>query len=319
MLKNRNLLITSVSKKVGLVKAFIKEAKKENIKVFGADVTKDAVALYFCDNFFILPHRNDADFLCDLVRNCKKRRIKFILPTSDGDLIFFAKNRTILSENNIEVLMSGNTSINICTSKLAFNQHCKQNGLPIPYSYDSLNLVKYPVIIKEEFSQASKGVYIAENKDQAIEIIKVLPVEKYLIQEFVLGQEYSIDAFFDNEGCVKAVLPRSRDLVVGGESVITTSVDLPELEILVKDLGETLNLFGHIVVQAFFHDGVVSLVEANLRFGGASGLAFVTGVNSPKWLVEYMVGKKSYSVSDIKYNVKMFKYSSEYILGADID
>ncbi|GLR64423.1 ATP-grasp domain-containing protein [Marinospirillum insulare] len=312
-----NLLITSVAKKVSLVKAFVKEAAVAGIKVYGTDASKDAVALYFCNAFFLLPYRSDTKFLPQLIAACQQHQIGYLLPTSDSELLYFAEHRSTLAENKIQVLMSANSTLKTCISKLAFNKHCIQHQLPLPQNYTSLETANYPLVIKQEFSQATQGVHKLATLAEAQQLVKNFPNPNYLIQEFVEEQEYSIDAFFDAQGKLIQALARSRDQISEGESVISTSIDLPELVQLVEKLGQTLNFFGHLIVQAFYHQGQIKLVEVNPRFGGASALALAAGLNSPKWLVEHITGKPLHPVQPLSYGLKLLRYSTDYFLSPE--
>ena len=74
-----NVLITSVGKRVSLVKAFEKEIKKISYgsKIFVADAMPflSAACNYF-ENSFLLPKVNDPSYLDAIIKNCRKNNQK---------------------------------------------------------------------------------------------------------------------------------------------------------------------------------------------------------------------------------------------------
>lgn len=82
---------------------------------------------------------------------------------------------------------------------------------------DYLNDCKFPVVIKADGLAAGKGVIICEKLDDAINTIKEFSVDKifgeagqkYLIEEFMSGEEASIFAITDGENFI--TLPAAQD------------------------------------------------------------------------------------------------------------
>ena len=72
-----NILITSAGTRGYLIRYF-KEALKEKGKIFAADCSKYAPALYNADNYFIVPTVSDKNYIDELaILNCHfSRNIK---------------------------------------------------------------------------------------------------------------------------------------------------------------------------------------------------------------------------------------------------
>lgn len=318
----KNILITSVGRKVALVKALVKAAQAKslidlNIQIIASDITQQAAGLYFANDYFISPRRTASNYLTHLIAACNKLNIGYILPTSDAELIYFSNQIEQLNQAGIQLLASDAETINICTSKLAFAEFCTANNFPQPTIFNNTNNASYPLIIKEEFSAASQGVHLIKNQQEAKQLTASLPSKKFLLQEFIDTQEYSIDAYFNKQNQLIAALPRSRDALVNGESTITTSKDLPELVELTEQLGQKLKFFGHITLQAFYSSEIgTKLVEINPRFGGASSLSFACGVNSPLWLLED-INNQPLTPSPLKYDQRLMRYSEDLIVNID--
>jgi carbamoyl-phosphate synthase large subunit len=108
-----------------------------------------------------------------------------------------------------------------------------------------------------------------------------------IFQPFVGGmQEYSADIYVDRSGLMKGCVIRTRDVVVNGESQVTTTTENSALVEVCQKLVSSLPFYGHIIVQAFVDtSGRVHLIEVNPRFGGASSLAIEAGLDSIYWFL----------------------------------
>lgn len=312
----KNILLSSVSGKVRLIKAMVEAASSEGVSVFGYDSQKYAVGLQFCDEGVILPKISEASFLDELIQTCDRLDIGYLIPTSEQDLIFFNEKRDFIEKNGIVLVASESETIKICTSKVLFNNFCLKNGFPVPKSFNSIDEACFPCVIKKEHSQASKGVYI-ENSREDLQKTLLLIEGDYVLQEFNAGEEYSVDAFFDKNGGLIAALPRVRNLVVDGEAIVTTSKNIPEIIELISTVGEKLKFYGHVVMQVFKNEDKLEIIEINPRFGGASSLAFHCGVLSPKWIVQGILNKNIKINESLKYEVTMMKYASDLFVEND--
>lgn len=313
---NKNIMLSSVSGKVRLIKSMVKAASEEGISVFGYDSQKYAVGLQFCHEGVVLPKINETTFLEKLLEECNRLEVGYLIPTSEQDLIFFNKNRNFLEKNGLVLVASPDETIRICTSKILFNKFCLDHGFPVPKSFKSIEMVSFPCVVKKEHSQASRGVYIEKDINDLRKTISTIE-GSYLLQEFNPGEEYSVDAFFGENGSLVAAIPRIRNLVVDGEAIVTTSKKIPEIVELISRVGKKLRFYGHVVMQVFMHNGSIEIIEINPRFGGASSLSFYCGVFSPNWIVNEIVGKSIENNNNLKYEVTMMKYSSDIFLEND--
>jgi len=124
-------------------------------------------------------------------------------------------------------------------------------------------------------------------------------LENPIYQPFVKGKEISIDAWVYSNHLVKGLIMRTRDIVVGGESQVTTTFSDPEIEAEALKAIEHLQLSGHVVMQAIVdNDGNFWIIECNPRFGGASTISIKAGLDSLYWS---LLGAIGVDVSDIPF------------------
>jgi len=110
-------------------------------------------------------------------------------------------------------------------------------------------------------------------------------------QPYIRGEEVSADLYVDIAGVVKGVVLRCRNQVVSGESKVTTSFRDQTLEILCMVMAGSLGLRGHVMFQIIIdQNNRPHIVECNCRFGGASTLSIVCGLDSFYWYLLEPVG-----------------------------
>ena len=312
--KNENIgvLVTSISKKIGLLKAVKRACQKFglSINLYGGDVNNNSIGRYFVDSFWEMPLIDDLN-ADKIISFCKKNNIKLIIPSRDGELAFFASIKDQLLENGISVMVSNSTAIETCIDKLVFYETLSKLNIPAIETSTNINSLKNvnAYVVKEQYGAGSLSIGLNLNKEQALNHAKTL--KQPIFQPFVTGKEVSIDVYIDKKGKAKGVILRTRDLIVNGESQITTTIENSELEKLAVELVEKLKLTGHIVLQAIVDEyKKIHFIECNSRFGGASTLSVYCGLDSFYWalleatgndIVEYPFFKSKSQKSQIRF------------------
>jgi len=310
-----NVLITSASRKVWLVKRFKDALKKENIsgKVIAADIDPLNPALFYSDDKFILPLNNDPKFKTKLVDLCIEKKIKLIVPTRSGELMFFSQNKQYFNDNGIIIMVSEPAIINICNDKLAFYMYLSRHKYFTPHT----SLVKeldvlstFPYIVKPRLGAGSVGIFKIYTQDQFNYVKKIAP--NSIVQEFITGQEYTIDLFSDFNGNVISVVPRERLLIVAGESYKGRTVK--NFEIIKKSmhLAEQLGTIGHITIQGILNKKGFYFIEINPRYGGGASLGIEAGANTPQFILKIMLNRPiEYSLYDFIDGLYMLRYTED--------
>jgi carbamoyl-phosphate synthase large subunit len=279
------VLVTSAAHKVPLVHAVQAAVRKlpEIAGVVAGDVNECALTRYIADKFWLMPPTSD-EFVEEILQNCKRHQIKVVIPTRDGELQFWARNRTLFELNNIKVLVSPLSSIKLCVDKLVFSEFCEKHGFPCIKT--ALHLDQLPsvasYVVKERYGAGARSVGIGLGRTDAMQ--HALGLMAPIFQPQVSGIEISVDGWVDNFGRVRGVVLRSRDLIISGESKVTTTFRSTEIEKVATGIIEALDLRGHVVMQAFIGGGGgLHIIECNARFGGASTASIAVGLDSIYW------------------------------------
>lgn len=290
--KKFGILITSVSKKMGLIQAVRTAAEKLGCldRLYGGDNDPLCIGQYKVDTFWHMQKLNEMNEN-DILNYCQKHNIRIIFPTRDGELPFFSKHKQFFLKNHIHVMVSDLNTIETCQNKKAFADKLMSNGfLAIP-TETSLSETKVPYYVVKECQDAGgKSVHLKLSKEEALKRAKDL--KNPIFQPYIVGTEWSVDLYRTQKGDVKGVVARKRDLIQEGESKITTTALFPELEKMCTDIANLLDIKGHAIFQVIeSEDGRFWVVECNVRFGGASTASLAVGLDSYYWFLLESMGE----------------------------
>ncbi|AEA42231.1 NAD-dependent epimerase/dehydratase family protein [Fluviicola taffensis] len=312
-----HILVTSASRKIGLIQAVKKAANKihPSIQVIAADASDTCLAKYFADDFWKIPLINQID-IQEFIKECKARKIRLIIPSRDGELTFFSENKSIFKEAGIHIMVSEKDAIRKCIDKLAFydeNGTIQSRIIPTFEKIDSLNTTQF--VVKERYGAGSDSIGINLNKQESLDHSKQLEFPIY--QPFMQGTELSVDAYIDLSGKVKGIVMRRRELIVNGESQITTTVQDNDLEKAFLAIINSMKLSGHVILQAIIDSkGEIHVIECNPRFGGASTLSIKAGLDSFYWayLESSSISLDKYPFIPDKKTVTQVRYPADLYL-----
>lgn len=285
------VMLTSAGAKVPLLRALEHAVKtlSPTGQVIAADLSDHVVCRYLANEFWAMPATEDAQ-LDNILRGCQRRNITHILPSRDGELLFWAKHQAFFRQHGVDILVAPTDAITQCLDKLTFAQLTTDfDGLIIPASRRADDLSAKRLVVKERFGAGSQSLGLDLDHSQAQQHAQLL--SHPIFQPFVKGQEISIDAWLSRDHQLKGHICRYREKVVHGESQISSTVTLPQFDSVIRALLERLRLSGPVVLQAIIdNDGGLNVIECNSRFGGASTLGIRAGVDSLYWSLAESLG-----------------------------
>jgi RimJ/RimL family protein N-acetyltransferase len=299
-----HVLVTSLAGKAPLLRAVQVAARRLHYatKVIGADLNPLALARPLADDFWALPALRD-ESLPELLAGMQARHIAYLIPTRDGELAFWSQHRAALAEAGVSVLVSAPAAVHRCLDKFEFATFGQQAGLPViatSLRLDALAPESVPLspdatfVVKERHGAGSFSLGL--KLPYASALAHAQQLREPVFQHFIRGLEISVDGYVDRVSRVHGLVARTRDVVVRGESQVTTT--LPDAALLARLLPivETLGLYGPFVLQALLtNDGDLHLIECNCRFGGASTLGIAAGVDSFYWFLQEAGGADLYT------------------------
>jgi carbamoyl-phosphate synthase large subunit len=302
-----NILITSCSKKVLLVKSFKTYLNNMGGLLYTTDINIKSPALYFADDYFISPRSDNPNFIDFIINKCKTFNIKLIIPTSCRELKIFSINKNKFDKIKCNLMICSPHTLDICQNKKKFIEFCIQNSIPVPETYFEKNEIKtFPVFVKPIYGSSSNGI----QKIYTLEELNKIDINKYIIQEFIDWKEYTIDYLSDFNGNYISCIPRERINIINGESCVSKIHNNSKIKDLCKILGTKLNLIGHNTIQCFCNNDEIKFIEINPRFGGAGNLGINAGLHSPSIIIDLLY-EKSFIIPETKNNLLMLRYNCD--------
>ncbi|MGL5715070.1 MAG: phosphoribosylamine--glycine ligase [Paraclostridium sp.] len=187
----------------------------------------------------------------------------------------------------------------------------------------------YPVVIKADGLAAGKGVVIAQNKEEAINILTEMMSnkkfgnagDKIVIEEFLTGIETSILAFVDNNTIVPMVSAKDHKKVynneegtnTGGMGTFSPSTiyneeleAIVDKEILQKTLqgfkNDNLNYKGIVFIGLMITEDGPKVLEYNVRFGDPETQSVLFRLETDLIEIIEAILENKLSDIDIKYS-----------------
>lgn len=316
-----NVMITSVSRKVTLVRAFQSALDREGGgEVVAVDASQHSAALYEADIHQIAPYGLDSSFLDSILEMGEKYDVKIIVPTRDEEVSFLSSRRGKINDAGMRVMAPSPQSVEVCQDKMKFIDHCIENDIKVPKVYtdsETKDSCELPVFVRGRFGKGGSSAYKVES--QAELHVKINEMEDPIVQEYVDAPEYTVDLFADFRGEVISVVPRERVHVFGGESFVGRTVRDDQIINEAVRLSESLNLVGHNTIQCFRRDNdEVHFIEVNPRYGGGASLGFASGAFTPQYLVRLLQGKPvPPRIGEFEEGRTMLRYTQDLFLDKD--
>lgn len=314
-----NILFTSVGRRVSLVRYFKKTLKDLNLtgKIVTADLQKHAPASFIADENEPVPRVTHPDYINSLKDICRKHYIKLLIPLIDTELILLAQHKEEFAQMGVVVLVSSTE-----TNEISFDKR-KTAGFFVKNGFQTANIVdidqvlndtkaKYPFIMKPANGSCSIGV-TRINSLRELQFFTDY-VDNPVLQELIVGDEYTLDVLVDFQGRVRSVVPRLRMETRAGEVSKGMTVKNPKIIAAGKNVAEALpGALGCLTVQCFLTPaGDIKFIEINPRFGGGVPLAIEAGADFPRWIIEMMLGRNpGFDIDDWRDGVVMLRYDDE--------
>jgi carbamoyl-phosphate synthase large subunit len=311
------ILVTSVSRKVPMLEAVRAAARKVGrpFRILGADIKADCIAAHFVDHFWRMPSIGDLTDT-ELIDYCRSNEVGFIIPSRDGELGFFAAARAALANAGIAVMISSEDAVQYCHDKLAFSERLHSRGFPAIGAFLRLDdVLSQRIVVKERFGAGASGLQIDVDRESARRFGSTLRHSIY--QSFVEGTEFSVDVYVDRSGQCKGAIARRRELIVGGESQVTSTERHPEAESLCGAIAQMLGIYGHAVFQLIQSStGGLHVIECNARFGGASTLSIAAGLDSFYWFLLEACGDSlsQYPFARCRRELRQIRFARDLVI-----
>lgn len=232
----------------------------------------------------------------------EKYKISYIIPTHDEISTFLVKNQ---KKVNAVVVCSPLETCEIALSKISTFEKLKDKKY-IPKIYQLTDEIDYPVFIKPDIGAGGKNTHIVnEYKD----LKKYLKTRKYLISEFLPGDEITVDCFTARNRKLCFIGPRTRERITSGVSFRSKNIELTkEIEEIANDLNKSFVFRGLWFFQLKKDkNGDYKLMEISVRTAGTMALYRQLGINFAALSLFNFMGY-DISILSNKFSVELDRY-----------
>ncbi|MDP7635999.1 MAG: ATP-grasp domain-containing protein [Phycisphaerae bacterium] len=291
-------------------------------KLVATDITLASPACHKADAAEVVPNAGRLEYIPALVEIVKKHDISLVVPMTDLDLRSLARQKEHFQENGCTVMVGSEKHITLCQDKARTNEILPKAGLS---TIRTMSLAKfrtrpfYPCFIKPIRGSASVGTSVIHNKKELKAHIATFG-ELMIVQEYVPGQEYTIDVYRSRDGKVRCVVPRQRLVVRSGEVEKGITIKDKQLIKSATTLAGMLgDIWGVLCCQCRRHPGnEPRFFEINPRFGGGSPLSIAAGANLPLYLLQEVLGEPiTAEIGDFTDRLMMLRYDQAIYNFAD--
>ena len=288
-----NILLTSVGRRVELVKAFRRAFSKTGLQgtILATDIDPLAPALREVDVPIIVPRNKDPEFVPAIARICTEHEVTAVFPLIDPDIPVLADNREEIESAGTKVAVVGSKAALTCGDKWYANEFFRDIGIACPRSWrpgDNIGQ-EFPMFIKPRGGSAAEHTYKINNVAE-LEFFTNY-VRNPIVQEFLPGPEITSDIICDLEGRVISIVSRQRIAVRGGEVIKGFTMHDDRIYDACESIAKSLPAIGPITAQCMMKDGIPHFIEVNARLGGGIPLAIAAGVDVPAILLRSISGE----------------------------
>lgn len=277
-----NILFTSVGRRVELIN-LIQSRLSPDVTVVAADSDPNAVALHFAKIKALLPIVSAQDFPGRLLDVCQLHQISHVFPLIDTELPIYASLKQELSLFGVELVVSDRFTIDLTRDKFSFGLFLQEKQISTPRvfsKFDELDSIS-TYCVRRRFGSRSVDM----KQCTASEATPFLKKRDWIVTEWKSGIEYSVDGIAEN-GIAKICVPRIRNLIRDGESIIgTTDKNLTIIEMVNKVVSFLPGLYGPFCLQGIFTENEFYITELNARFGGGIVLSEMSGAGFSEWIL----------------------------------
>ena len=248
------------------------------IELFGASSVESNHGPYVLRRYRAgLPFVDAPDFLEKFNALLREWRIDLVFPAHDDVVLRLAEARGGLEA---EVAAPDAAVCAVCRSKRRTHEVFSEK-LPMPQLYEPGAVTAFPVFLKPDRGQGSRGVWKCADQAELAVFLRRDP--SLLVMEHLPGPEHTVDCFTDAEGRLLHVLPRERVRVMNGIAVDTRPAPHRDpFGHMARIIQDALPMRGAWFFQVKEDgNGRPALLEIAPRVGGSMGLSRALGVNLP--------------------------------------
>ncbi len=311
------ILFTCVGRRVELLQAFRAAAAGMGVqlRIVATENSPTAPALPCADQAVLVPPIANDRYLEALLDVVREHGVNGLIPTIDTDLLAISARRSDFEAAGCIPLIADQNVVSTCRDKMRTYEFLRSHGIDTPTTYTAEQVLglsehRFPYFLKPRYGSSSHSVSKIEDEADLDYHLQTAPDP--IVQEFVEGDEYTLDVYVGLTGQARCVVPRRRIAVRAGE----VSKGVVEKDRAIMDAGRRVvealgtSARGLVTLQCIrTRDGRIRFLEVNPRFGGGAPLGIAAGADYPGWLIQELLGRQpEISFDGFEHGLGMLRY-----------
>lgn len=282
-----NVLVTGAGGPAGVC---VIKSLRARYRVVATDVDPLAAGLYLAHKGYLSRRADDARYVSELLRLCRRERVKVLVPTVQEELGALSRHRDRFVRAGTIPIVSGTESIAIASDKASTYRFFA--GRPYCPRVFRRSDAAFPVVVKPTRSRGGRGFHVCRDRAE----LRVALAQnrrqfgRSVIMEHLPGTEYSVYGLSGPDGRPLVVVPIHRIQAVS-ESKKAQVVRDARVEQVAGDVASRLRLVGPWNVQVMKSGARTTLIEVNPRFAGTVSLVVASGVDLPHLAIQLALGR----------------------------
>ena len=288
-MRRLKILFLGASRLAGLLERFLSSAKEEDVNLELLSVEDaspwHAIAAAGLCSVVPGPRFGDGRFKPFLLELVAARNVNVVVPCIDRATVALSRVCPELSNLGAEAVVSTERLCEQMYDKALAERFFVEHQLPTPGKQE------YPLIAKPRCGASSQGQFVFQEPEQYQTWRKYHDPQDYLVQNYLEGTEYSVDAYVDKQGRLVDAVSRIRMVVSGGESMVTRTDRNDRVLELTGRVLEQPGWRGPLTLQVIDTPSASYLIEVNPRVGSGVPCSIEAGLDVPRWIIREHLGR----------------------------
>ena len=304
----------------GTIEALRSLKARGDYELITADAIVASAGVMFASRSYTVPFGADSRFEAALREILQRERPDFIIPLVDEEIP--KVHHLVRTEwPGLRVLTPTLEFCELVLDKWTMAQTMSQCGLAVAASWvaSDAGAATYPAIIKPRTARGSRGLAFL---DGAADLERYLaaaaqPADRYLVQERLVGREFTTSVVVALDGTLLAVVPKEA-VDKRGITQIGVTRAVPAIDTLCRAIAAKMAPAGPFNVQLILDaTGAPHVFEINPRYSTTMALTIAAGVNEVDAVLRHARGMDPGQLT-FEPDLMMIRYTDQvYVKEAD--
>lgn len=287
---------------------------EKKLTIIGSDCEINSPGKFFVDQQIWLESATHANFITRLIEQINLKKIDFYFPTHSLEIIAVSQSAELIREKTkCKFMVSPYATFEALNNKKKATNNLSILGIPVPKIIDkNENECKYPILMKKNIGSGSQGIFLIDNPK--IHRSFKENFENSCFYEYIVGNEYTCDCLFDENGNLVGYNQRIREKTLGGAVLITATDNSFDILPWIQKISNKWKMSGCINFQYIIKDNIPYFIDINLRFpSGGLPLTCESGLDIPKQMLQMMNDEFNWNneIFVPVVNKRMYRYFEE--------